>query len=76
MHIEHHNMIQQDFHHFYYYTADTQPHVNLQPSWDMICCTKLAMFHDFVHTSLTQAAYSQKSYYDQHTKQFTFAPGG
>ena len=36
---------------------------------------KLAELQDFVHTNLTQAAYSQKSYYDQHTKQTTFAPG-
>ena len=36
---------------------------------------KLAELQDFVHTNLTQAACSQKSYYDQHTKQSTFAPG-
>ena len=36
---------------------------------------KLSELQDFVHTNLTQAACSQKSYYDRHTKQSTFAPG-
>ena len=82
MHTEHHNMLQQDFHHLYYYTADTQPHVNFatQLGYDSLSYpaqfqVKLAKLYDFIHTNLTQAAHSQKSYYDQRTKQFTFALG-
>ena len=36
---------------------------------------KLAELQDFVHSNLTQAAHSQKCYYDQHAKQHTFNPG-
>ena len=36
MHIEHLNMLPQDFHHFYYYMVDTHSNVSLQLNWDMI----------------------------------------
>jgi len=37
--------------------------------------SRLTELQDFVHTQLTQAAHSQKFYYDKHTKQPTFVAG-